>query len=125
MKGMFVNENGTRYAWAIVSGIKTIETRNRNMLSALVGERVAVIRTKSGEKPCVVGYVDITHSAWIPKATLNSKAFRDMTLIPVGSEYDCTGSGKYGYFLAHAERVEPPMPLPENAVRHGRSWCEF
>ena len=38
MKGIFVNERGGGfYARWIVDGNKTIETRNKDMLSALVG----------------------------------------------------------------------------------------
>lgn len=126
MKAMFVNENGgVRYAWAIVSGYKTVETRSRNMLSALVGERVAVIRTRRNSSPVIVGYVNVDKCEWVDKKALHTREWQDRTLIPIGSEYDCTGKGKYCYFLSEPERVEPPMPLPENVVRHGRSWCEW
>ena len=65
MYGIFVNERGAGfYARWIVTGNKTIETRNRDMLSALVGKRVAVVRTRKSTipntAPMVVGYVTIT-----------------------------------------------------------------
>lgn len=123
MNGIFVNENGSvRYASAIVNGIKPIETRTRNMLKDLVGKRVAVIRTRRGKCPMVVGYVTITDAGMASRAWLDDH--RDLTLIPEGSSYDCKGSFKWCYFLDHAETCEP-FALPASAIRHGRPWCEF
>ena len=123
MYGIFVNSDGcVPYADAIVSGAKTIETRSRDMLAQLVGKRVAVVRTRRGKNPTIVGYVLIKSKLFV-----NAKAFeifRDATLIPVGSKYDVHGKGKWLYSLGEAEKCEP-YPLPKSAVRHGRSWCEF
>ena len=123
MIGIFVNENGVRYAYAIVHGYKTIETRNRNMLSALIGKRVAVIRTKRNCNPLVVGYVTI-ESCFFCKANDFGKIWKEH-LIPTGSQYDCNnGRGKWCYRLSDAEKCDP-FELPSSAIRHGRSWCEF
>lgn len=124
MKGFFVQDTQcTPYAFAITAGYKTIETRNRNMLSALVGERVAVVRTRNGKNPLVVGYVDIV-SASFCKAEDFRKHYSEH-LVPEGNKYDCNGRGKWFYHLANPEFLHYPYPLPENTVRHGRSWCEF
>lgn len=122
-QGIFVNEDGgVRYAEAIVGGYKPIETRNKNMLSDLVGLRVAVIRTRRGKNPMVVGYVDITDSAHRSGKWMDEN--RNLTLIPPGSKHDNNGGAKWCYFLANPERCDP-FPLPAGTVRHGRSWCEF
>lgn len=123
MYGIFVNENGkVPYAQAIVQGYKPIETRSRNMLKQLVGERVAIIRTKRGKKPTIVGYADITRWEFCPCTLF--EMYRDLTLIPPGSAYDIKGRGKYFYHMENAEECEP-YELPQNAVRHGRSYAEF
>ena len=123
MYGIFVNENGCiHYADLIVGGYKTIETRNRNMLKALVGKRVAIVRTRRGKNPLVVGYADITGSCFCNASKFEE--YRDMTCIPQGSMYDVHGKGKWFYRMANAEKCDP-YPLPADAVRHGRSWCEF
>lgn len=123
MEGIFVNENGCiKYAQLIVSGIKTIETRNRNMLKCLVGKRVAIVRTRRGKLPMVVGYVDIVDAAFCPYRLYDE--YRDQTLVPVGSKYDVHGNGKWFYFLENAEKCDP-FPLPQAAIRHGLSWCEY
>ena len=123
MYGIFVNEDGgVHYAQAIVSGHKTIETRSKNMLSKLVGKRVAVIRTRHGKQPMVLGYVDVVGAARRNGKWLNDN--RNLTLIPPGSKYDTNSWAKWCYFLNSPEKCEP-YPLPDEAVRHGRSWCEF
>lgn len=123
MLGIFVNSDGcVPYADAIVDGVKTIETRNRNMLGHCVGERVAVVRTTRGKTPAIVGYVSIKRGVFVPEKLFGY--FRKETLIPVGSKYDCHGKGKWLYYLEEPQRCEP-FSLPSDAVRHGRSWCEF
>ena len=122
MRGIFVNSDGVKYAEAIVGGYKTIETRNRDMLRSLIGERVAVVRTGCKKKPTVIGYVHIDFALFLRRDEV--AAASDRTLIPEGSKYDCTGRGKWCYFLSEPQECEP-YPLPDNAIRHGRSWCEF
>ena len=123
IKGIFVNEDGgIRYARAIVLGKKKAETRTRNMLRSLVGERVAVIRTRRGKAPEVIGFVIITRSEFVKKE--NFADLFDLHLVPPGSGRDCTRSGKWFYYLTDPETCDP-FPLPADAIRHGRSWCEF
>ena len=123
MYGIFVNSDGwIPYADAIVDGVKPIETRSKDMLSWLVGQRVAIIRTRRGKNPTVIGYADIKCKAFCDSKTFEN--YREYTLIPPGSRYDCNGKGKWFYYMANAERCLA-YPLPKNAVRHGRSWCEF
>ena len=123
MYAIFVNEDGgVPYAKAIVQGYKPIETRTRNMLGKLVGHRVAVIRTRRGKRPMMIGYVDIVSAEYRTAEWLDAN--RDLTLIPEGSKHDCTGKGKWCYTLANPNEQEP-YPLPKWAIRHGRSYCEL
>ena len=122
MKAIYVHSTRLEpYAEWIVSGAKTLETRNRNTLKSLVGECVAIVRT-SRNKATVIGYV------WIDKATYcNGESFdryRNRTLIPIGSKYDNKGNGKWFYHLSDAFRCEP-YEVPQNAVKHGRVWLEW
>ena len=122
MYGIFVNEDSFPYAHKIVSGEKTYETRSRNMLKRLNGKRVAIISTRRGQKPMIIGYAEVFAVTYWSRETLDK--FRTLTLIPEGSKYDCTGAGKWCYWMNDAEPCEP-YPLPENAIRHGRSYVEF
>ena len=122
MKAVFINGKRIPYPAWIVQRWKTIETRQRNMLSAMVGERVAIAETGRNKKPVIIGYVDIVSCKFCPAEEFDK--YRRETMIPAGSEFDVKGKGKYLYFLANAEPCEPYL-LPDNAIRHGRSWCEF
>lgn len=123
MSGIFVNENGCiHYAQLIVDGVKIAETRNRNMLDALIESRVAIVRTRRGKHPMVIGYVNICGYTFV-----NAEEFRKYEkyhCVPEGSSYDVHGKGKWLYWLDGAERCDP-FPLPNDAIRHGRSWCEY
>jgi len=121
--GIYVsNERRTPWAGWIVSGLKEIETRNKNMLGKLVGERVAVIAT-GNHPPLIVGYATITDSLYVNKAMFDG-FYRKYTMIEEGDKYDCTENGKWLYFLRDAEACHPKA-LPENIIRHGRSYVEF
>lgn len=123
MLGIFVNENGgIHYAAAIAAGIKPIETRNKNMLAACVGQRVDVIRTRRGKKPVIIGQVDVVAAEFKTADWLDEN--RELTLIPPGSAYDCNGRGKWCYMLANAVACAP-RELPADVTRHGRSYCEY
>ena len=119
IKGIFVNEDEYPYARWIVEGRKWFETRSRNMLKNLAYERIAIVRTKRGEPPMVVGYAFMWGYGYEDRPWL----YRELTMIPEGSKHD-TRSGRWFYGLAHAEKCEP-YPLHANAIRHGRSWCEW
>ena len=123
MKGIFVNSPGCiPYAKAIAKSIKPVETRNKNMLAACVGERVAIIETRRNKNPRIIGHVNIVKAEKKSGKWLDNH--RNLTLIPKGSQYDNNGHSKWCYFLENASECEP-QPLPVNTIRHGRSWCEF
>lgn len=122
MKGIYVNQlsaQGVKYADLIVDGYKTIETRSRDMLKSCLFERVAIIRTTRGKKPAIIGYANITGSRWMRNRQASD--FPESTYVPEGSKY---ASNRWFYLLSNPERCDP-YPIPENAVRHGRSWCEW
>ena len=121
-KGFFCNGRKVPFpAWMRI-GLKTMETRKRNMLSALVGERVAIVETGTHKVPMVVGHADMVGSFFCPAEKFY--LYRDQHMVPAGSQFDCNGKGKWCYILENAKPCTP-YPLPSSAIRHGRSWCEF
>ena len=123
--GMFVHDTAKEpYAEQIANRLKLIETRKRDMLKNLVGQRVLIIRTRAGHKPDVLGTVLIYAKQYHTAQSLD--AHRNLTLIPEGSKYDCTTGGKWGYWLSDAEKFTQPIPLDEFNVTHKtRSWAEI
>lgn len=127
MVGIFVNEDEYPYAEWIVRGLKKYETRNKDMLKDLLGGRVAIISTKRGRKPCVVGYATIIEKTRLHKGHaeyLWDRFYREESMIPKGSKYDDVSNGKTLYFMARAEECEP-YTIPNDTVYHGRSWCTW
>ena len=122
MKGFFCNGKALPFPTWIVTRHKPIETRSKDMLAALVGERVGVVETGKGRIPMVVGHADMVGKFFCTAAEFDQ--YRDQTMIPAGSAFDVKGNGKWCYLLENAEPCSP-YPLPSSAVRHGRSWCEF
>lgn len=105
MKAININDRDSPYTDYILDGIKTVETREKNTLKSLVGQRVGIIRTGCG-KAMLVGYVTISD---IIKYDSIEK-FRDdfnRHLVEPDSKYDMKGSDKYGYVLKNPQRCKP------------------
>ncbi len=114
IKGFNVNDKTQDFTEQILSGIKTLETRNSNSLKSLVGQRVAMIKTGCGPA-MIVGLVDIT--GWIEYYT--EKAFRAdewRHKVEAGSKYDIRpGKKKYAYMLKNVERCDP-IPVTSKGI---------
>lgn len=107
MKAININDTETPFTDLILSGIKTIETRDTRSLKSLVGQRVGIISTDKSRKALLVGYVDI-----VSEIKYNSEEeFRKDTIkhhVLAGSKYDIKRNGvKYGYVLSNPQKCEP------------------
>ena len=117
MKGIFIHDTrSVPYALAIAQGYKTIETRFRDVLGRFVGQRVNVIRTRSGRPAEVVGSVVIT-GKWFCRPEQFDE-FSNRHCIPTGSRYDCHGRGKWCYDLSDPVALDHPVPLSSFRVSH-------
>lgn len=128
MKAIYVRDGGwTTYGVDIVSGVKTIETRSKNTLRSLVGERVAIAwsngRKHRKQNWQIIGYVTISSNSFCEFEDFD-KFFNQHFVSEFDEFYPKDGNGKWFYHLTDAEECEP-YPLPSSAIRHGRSWCEF
>jgi len=123
MKGIFINDREFPYSAFILNGFKTYETRNRQTLRPLVGQRVAVIRT-GGRFPVVVGEIDLG-GAQIVDAEDFPRWISRTYVFPDSSRYPKPGQKKVCYRVSRPEWYPAGYPLPKDAVRHGRTWCEF
>ena len=113
-----INVNDTEYAFTdlILSGIKTIETRETRSLKSLVGKRVGIISTHKGRKPFLVGYVDIVDEI---KYNTVDEFRRDCIKhhVLAGSKYDIKEGGvKYGYVLSNPQKCEPVVVTAKGIV---------
>lgn len=121
LHAIYVNEPGCiHYATAIVQGYKPVETRTRDMLGKLVGERVAIVRTRRRHPAEIIGYATITRKAYHTTAELED--MRDQTLIPPGSKFDSHGAGKWCYYLEDPEEVAPIALSTMPVITRNRSY---
>lgn len=120
MKAIYINCARVEFVEDILNLLKTIETRNRDMLKSLVGQRVGIIETGKG-KAKLKGYATIVEKI-VFKNEETWELCRDLHRVPKGSEYDFK-KRKVGYILADVERCEPTFINVKN--NGNRSFVEI
>ena len=118
-----INSSSTPFMRLIGTRQKILETRGKNMLGSLVGQRVLLCETKQG------GYLAM-YSAVIRSArpVLSWEEWdwlRPQHCVPVGNKYDWKPGTrvKWVYEISGLRRLHPFL-VPEG-VRHGRTWMEY
>ena len=121
MYGIYINCHLFPFVAWILSGRKAYETRGRNMLRALIGQRVALIETGKSPAPMVRGFATIASAEQIDYSNITArKAARIL-----GTSFDILPGGtKWFYKLTDIQTVEP-LPVPDARINHGRAWTEF
>jgi len=120
---IFINCSRFPFVDWIRSRRKLYETRTRNTLRAVVGQRVYLAETGRGRSvvrcSAVIGdpVVASSRSAW-------RKFMRAACIVP-GSVYDWKPETKKKYLYPVMD-VQPVPPFhPAEGVRHGRVWMEY
>ena len=109
----------------IIKGKKKYETRNRNTLKRFIGKTVYLAETGKHKRPVIRCSCMISESLTITsKAAYN--ALRRQTRIKKESCFDWKDDTrqKILYKLENVQACKP-FPVPDNAVRHGYTWCEI
>lgn len=127
---IFINCKGQPFVDQILAGTKEYETRTRNMLGRLNGERVLIAETGHG-RPLVKcsayidHYVELHSREQWEHVPPNRHSYRCLSHIDSGSPYDWQPDTKVKY-LYHLTDVHPvePFRAPEGR-RHGRVWMEY
>lgn len=124
MYGIYVRAtSGIDYAKALVGGYKAYESRTRDVFKSLdLPQEVAVIRTRSGHQPEIVGYITLE-----PGFHVSREEFRKLWaghLVPPGSRFDSDDRGKWLYKATSWRELATPQQVPDH-INHGRSFTEF
>lgn len=120
---VFINCQEQPFLDDIMSWRKTYETRSRNTLGALVGQRVLLAETGHGRP--VVRCSAIIRCAVPVSDRKTWNAMRKATRVPRGSKYDWK-PGTRRKWLYMLDNVAYCIPFhPEEGVRHGRTWMEY
>jgi hypothetical protein len=106
--------SGIDYAEEIVSGRKTLETRNTDSLRPYVGQRVGIVRTGRGPSEAI-GAVTIGEPISANQAEFDSA--RDQHLVPAGSAFDIEPGGtKFMYPMLSPEIFDQPVTVGKGIV---------
>lgn len=131
--GININDRLFPFTDKILSGKKTIETRNKPTLNSYVGKRVGLIKTGKG-KATLVGYVTVGEPIFYRNQEEFDKDYNKHLVSPDSPFYIKDG-GKWGYPMLNPERTTPReintlgivsrklteewgLPLPDNIVKN-------
>ena len=110
MLGININDDLMPFTDLILSGEKTIETRNKNTLKSLVNITVGIIKTGKNKQALLVGLMKISE----PIVYLSKPEFRkdkNKHLIKSDSKFDFKDSKKFGYPIVKTYRFKTPIPI--------------
>jgi hypothetical protein len=103
--GININDKDAPWTDMILSGKKTIETRNTDTLRPYVGKRVGIIRTGKG-KAILVGFATIGEPIKYNEETFSKD--QDKHQVKQGIKFDIPENGiKYGYPLTDVTKTDP------------------
>jgi len=102
-RGININDKYQPFTELILSGIKTIETRDSRSLNSLIGQRVGIIRTGVGVAT-LVGYVTIGEPIFYSNKLMFDMDYKRHRVGPESPFY-IGENGKWGYPLSNPERL--------------------
>jgi hypothetical protein len=111
-RGININDKGQDFTGQILSGEKTVETRDQNRsLKPYVGKRVGLISTGVG--PAMLrGFADVGEPVEY-RTPEEFRANEGLHRVSEGSKYDIkTGQSKFGYPLSNIEKLPEPKSVP-------------
>ena len=120
---VWINSSSAPFMDDIGALLKRLETRNRDMLGFLVGQRVILAESKNGQR--LARYSVVIRSARQVFSRDEWDALRPLHRVPVGNQYDWKPGTKvkYLYELSDLRRIRP-FRVPEGIPR-GRTGTEI
>ena len=118
-----INSASAPFMEDIGSLAKRLETRGKNSLRSLVGQRVILAETQQGGYLAM--YTAVIRSARPVRSRDEWETLRPLHRVPVGNQYDWQPGTvvKCVYELTSLRRLRPFL-VPEGR-RHGRTWMEY
>lgn len=120
---VWINSSSAPFMDDIGALLKRFETRNRDMLGFLVGQRVILAESKNGKRQA--RYSVVIRSVAEIRSREQWDALRPLHRVPVGNMYDWKPGTKvkYLYELSGLRRLRP-FTVPEGVPR-GRTGTEI
>jgi len=121
MRGIYINCKERDFIDMILKGNKAHETRARNTLKNVIGERVAIIETGTRKKPYVRGYATITKAVKVEYGNIAARKAAGI----YKTSYDIKKGGYKWFYTLENVAIIRPYELPKERVNHGRSYTTF
>lgn len=120
---VWVNSSSAPFLDDICARLKPLETRSRNMLGSLVGQRVTL--AESAHHRRLARCTAVIRSVHAVYTREEWDALRPLHRVPVGNMYDWKPGTrvKYLYELTDLRRLRPFRIM--EYIPHGRSFAEF
>lgn len=120
---VYINCQRVPFVDLIMEQLKLDETRTRNTLRAVVGQRVLLAET--GHGPAVCRCYAVIREPVPVRSRKEWNRLRSRHRVPSGSRYDWQPGTKVKY-LYPVSGVIPCSPfMPLEGVRHGYVWMEY
>lgn len=121
---VWVNSSSAPFLDDICARIKPFETRSKDMLGALLGQRVTLAESSRGQR--LARCSAVIRSAIKVESAEQWEALRPLHRVPVGNKYDWKPGTKVKYLYELSNiRLLRPFRIPTDGVPHGRSWFEY
>lgn len=120
---IWINSSSAPFLNEIMTKAKTHETRTKNMLRQLIGQRVIFAESSHGQRLAMC--TAIIRSIHEIRSAVEWATARGSHRVPIGNRYDWKEdtSVKYMYELTDVQIITP-FRVPDG-VRHGRVWMEY
>lgn len=123
MKVVWINSSSAPFLDDICLRRKPFETRTRNMLGSLVGERVVFAESARGAR--LARCSGVIRSVRTVTSWDEWDALRPLHRVPADSKYDWKPDTKIKYLYEISNiRVLRPFRIPKGIINHGRTWAE-
>lgn len=122
-KVVWINSSSFPFLELICRGWKPFETRSRNMLGGLVGERVILAESSRGQR--LARCSAVIKSVREVRTREDWDALRPLHRVPAGNKYDWKDDTKVKYLYELSRiRLLVPFRIP-SGTSHGRTWMEY
>lgn len=121
---VWINSSSAPFLDDICARLKPFETRSRDMLGTLKGQRVIFAESAKGAR--LARCSAVIRSVMTVTSREQWEALRPLHRVPVGNMYDWKPETKVKYLYELANiRILRPFRIPEEGIPHGRSWFEY
>jgi len=112
-KGLNINDSTGQWTDLLLTGVKTIETRNQNNLKSFVGKPIGIIQTGVG-RAHVVGFIKLGEP-FVYRTLIEFRKDQERHRVLPNSPFDFKDI-KFGYPVEIIEKLDKPIPVTTRGI---------